>query len=359
MKQEDTRSGTIEKPTCRPREHLVAASKLYPSAWKLADEFRSARDGDVGNWPDWCFLPLAGWYAIVSSDAGVHRLGLDRVLDVGRLGAIGAWRVTQGIYRFDSALYDALIDTPMNGDIPCEVLYRLPEWCVYVETPGLTWDSSTLYGFWAHLEADANTGRAELRLLIDSDADLSPLILHFGAWSLSEAIARAQAEAHKQCVGTPFAGLGNLMAGANVNESIRSVIEPLLSLLLYLCSENAEIGDGSRKPAKPVPKRVKGGWRLFPPDRQTTWGIGVRLGSALRRTGQFQREHHGGTHTKPLPHIRRAHWHGFRSGPLKRADGAEIPTVERPFSLKWLPPIPVNVEDVDELQATIRPLMEK
>jgi hypothetical protein len=35
--------------------------------------------------------------------------------------------MTQGIYRYDLAVYDALRDTPVSGDIPHEVLYRMPD----------------------------------------------------------------------------------------------------------------------------------------------------------------------------------------------------------------------------------------
>lgn len=75
-------------------------------------------------------MPLGGWYAIVSG-GGSKRVAIDRIGDVARLGALGAWRVSQGIYRFDPALYGALPSTPVDGELPCEVLYRLPEWCVF------------------------------------------------------------------------------------------------------------------------------------------------------------------------------------------------------------------------------------
>lgn len=339
------------KRPCRPREHLAAAGKLYPHAWKQADEFRADR-GRAGlpDWPEWCYLPLAGWYAVVSG-GGNNRLGLAGVSDVARLGAIGAWRVTQGIYRFDPALYESIITTPVAGDLPHDVLYRLPEWCVYIETPDMQWSGGPLYGFFAHLEHDANTGRPELRLLLDAEVALTPIPLHLGAWSLAESIARMTDVASVQAMAH---GVDATPAG--VTGEIRSWVEPLVSLLLYLCAENAEIGDGTRAPAIPQPKRTKQGWRLFPPDRPTTWDVGVRLGAALRRAYHAQEVDQGGTHAGPRPHIRRAHWHGFRSGPMKREDGTDIPAVARKFSLRWLPPIPVNLDDVADLPATIRPV---
>ena len=47
-----------------PQYLLVEYNKKYSTAWKLADEFRADRGKDLPDWPAWCFLPLAGWYAI-------------------------------------------------------------------------------------------------------------------------------------------------------------------------------------------------------------------------------------------------------------------------------------------------------
>jgi hypothetical protein len=75
--------------------------------------------------------------------------------------------VTQGVYRFDPTVLDALWETPVTGDIPTEVLYHLPEWCVYVNTPGKTWQGGSLHGFFAHLEHDVDDKRTELRFVLD------------------------------------------------------------------------------------------------------------------------------------------------------------------------------------------------
>ena len=132
---------------CRPRDHLTTASRLYPGAWRMSDEIRVDKgSSSAPDWPNWCYLPLAGWYAVVCADAGVRQLGMDRIGDVAKLAALGSWRATQGIYRFDPALYAAVVDTPVDGDIPCDVLYRLPEWCVYIETPGIEWGGAPLQG---------------------------------------------------------------------------------------------------------------------------------------------------------------------------------------------------------------------
>jgi hypothetical protein len=90
-----------------------------------------------------------------------------QVTHIGIVGALAAWRVSQGIYRFDPDLAAAVAETPPEGELPTELLYRLPEWCVYVETPGRTFQGHALHGFWAHLDWELGEGADELRLLLD------------------------------------------------------------------------------------------------------------------------------------------------------------------------------------------------
>ena len=316
----------------RPQMHLAAAGRLYPKAWRQADQFQADRGkSGLPAWPSWCYLPMAAWYAIVSGGKG--RLGLDRIGDLGRLAALGSWRVTQGIYRFDQDLYEAVRGTPIEGDLPAEILYRLPEWCVYVETPGM--EDGRLHGFFAHLEWDANTERHELRLLLDREDLLLPVPIHIGAWALEEAMQRVNAEAAAQVPGvTPRM------------EEIIPEIAPLLSLLLYLCSEAADYGKGPQ-PKNPRPVKTAKGPRLFPPQRPRVWEVGARLGAALRRayTEASEKADAAGERARPRPHIRRAHWHAYRVGPGRQE-----------VRLHWLPPIPVNVEDFSDLPAVVRPV---
>lgn len=349
--QRNSHASNSVEPVCRPRKHLTDAGVHYPFAWKSSTAFRAMRGKNgLPDWPEWCFLPMAAWYAIVSG-GGNNRVPLHLLGDVGRLAAIGTWRFTQGIYRFDPTLFNSIIETGVTGDLPCDVLFRLPEWCLYVETPGMQVSDVALHGFFAHLEQDANNGRAELRLLLDTDEALMPFPLHLGPWPLVESVKRMIKESQFQA---KLAGTNPV--SMNLASSFSAVVEPLVSLLLYICSQNAEIGDGIRVPCNPQPKRTKKGLCLFPPSKPAVWDVGVRLGSALRRGYHTAETSQNCPHSSPRPHIRRAHWHGFRSGPMKRADGSEIPVTEREFTLKWLPPIPVNTHFDEDLPATIRPV---
>ena len=310
----------------RPRQILENIGREFPGAWKLFDEFRADRGKGLPDWPDWCFVPIAAAYAIVSG-GGSNRVSPEQSGDPARLAALAAWRIGQGIYKFDPALYAAVIDTPLTGDIPDDVLYHLPEWCVYIETPTL--DSN---GFFAHLEWDANTESHELRLLIDKGDRLQIVPIHLGEGSL-----KASVDASLDVSKINLAALGMCLPDG-LSAHITKQVEPMISLLLYVCSQASEIGVGA-PPPKPRPKKTKKGWRLFPVDKPTTWDVGTRIGAALRRAyhAAETQQDPGQTATgraKPRSHVRRAHWHTYRVGPGRKET-----------KLNWLPPIPINVSD--------------
>lgn len=305
----------------RPVNHLNTASKLYPRAWQQVDTYRSDRGRGLPDWPTWCFMPMAAWCAIVTEGGALTPQLLP---DVGRLAAIGTWRYSQGIYRFDDDARRAIADTVPNGEMPVEVLYRLPEWCIYIETPGMTFTGDALHGFFVHLEWDANTHRHELRFLLDCESNLIPLPLHIGKWTLTEAVDRALEESLKQ------ARLAGVPESAVDPGEIAAQLFGLVSLLLYVCSDEPEIDDEREPgvhPQRARPTKTKKGWRLFPAKRPRIWTVGRELGQRLRAVSGDE------TGRTVTPHLRRAHWHGFWSGPR---DG------ERRFGYKWLPPTVVG-----------------
>ena len=270
--------------TPRPLRHLNDLATRYPGAWSACEDFRSARGRDLPDWPPYVYVPVAAAYAVVSDG---KRIGLDdlaRVRDVAALGALAAWRMTKGVYRFDPDILGALWDTPLTGDLPSELLTRLPEWCVYVETPGRNVMGRPLHGFYAHLEHDPGEGRQELRLLLDDDDGLSPLPLHVGSGvgeglqGMSRSAERSLAEYGVD----PTELRAALGRERETADRWAEAISPLVSLVLYLCSERPDIG-GPGTPGNPQPKRVKGGPKLFAAPGVRTWDIAYRLGAAFRQ----------------------------------------------------------------------------
>lgn len=335
----------VNVTTSSPVSHLVDANRLYPKAWRRADEMRAERGKNLPDWPQWCFLPLAGWHSIVCEEQGTANIPWEMLGDVARLAALGAWRPTQSIYRFAPELYAALISTPLDGDLPTDILYRMPEWCMFLETPGLSMGPDCpVVGSFVHLEHDANTGDAELRILFaEQIGRLIPSVLHLGNWSLPEAWARSLDRSSNNLSDIGLGKIENCVSSSTLGE-LMHLSRVIINLLLYLCSEEPDARDNSGHSLTELvpssPKRTKYGWRLYAPDKPRIWNVGMEIGRRLRDAAQSPRT--DGTnadspHNPPAPHIRRAHWHGYWTGPKKI-----IPeyTPQR-FVLKWLPPIPV------------------
>lgn len=314
-------------PNPRPVQALHALTRDYPSLGAWVNEFFGGKGAEgLPDWPPYVLLPMAGWYAIASDRlAAGGKLLPSQGGEVSRLAAIGAWRYSQGIYRIAPELMTALLDSHPEGKIPTDVLHRLPEWCVYIETPGIRWRDLPLHGFWAHLEWDANDAHEELRLLLDSDGGLLPYPLHLGG-DMGAAIDGFLAEARKYGV-----------VPAKEDSRIRAESEDLarlLSLVLYLCTDAPEI-DGSRRPGssphRPQPKRIKGVWRLFPANGPCYWDVGRETGERLRAAAASLPQEERTLRA----HLRRGHWHGYWTGPRKGHDPQK-------FILHWLPPMIVG-----------------
>lgn len=326
----------------RPEQILKEIGRGNPQVWQQVKSFRAGKGKDLPGWPDWCYIPIAAGIAIATQgdDSVIYQTAFSAISPA-IITAAAAWRISKGVYRFDAELYNALISQPLDGNIPCDVLKRLPEWCVYIETIGARFLGRPIVGFWAHLEKDMSDDREELRLvLMCKDGPNIPIPIHLGEWTLDEGLKRMQGEAEKQAM-TGFPRIDYV-----------SDIAPLVQLVLYLCAENLDM---PRVPAHPN-TRVRRSGQVDVARKVRTWDVGVRIGATIRKyrntepygddTDAEEADHRG---TSPRPHIRRAHWHHYWTGPR---DG------ERTLILRWLPPIPVNVgiDTDDDLPIVIRPV---
>jgi hypothetical protein len=313
----------------RPIEHLNSINRKYSGGYGLIDEFRRNRGKDIPNWPKWCFLPMAAFYTVICKAVGSDSVPPELISDVGRLAAIVTWRYSQGVYLFDPDVFDALWTTKLSGDLPGDVLLRFPEWSIYIETPEKRFGDSRLFGFWAHLEHDANNHRHELRLVLDTEEVLIPMPVHIGNWPLETALRKMVAECAKNIPAKTLVEVPD----KNDMSVFAEVLMPIVSLVLYLCSDNPDFGV-AKKPVRPKAKKTKKhGWRLFQAPGPTIWHIGGRIGRLIREARDSARI--GGSDRSVKSHIRRAHWHGYWSGPL---------TGPRRFDYQWMPPIPVGIE---------------
>lgn len=338
--------------TCSPRDALVAKSREYPGLWKSMDSVRAMRGKGLGAWPDCCFLPISATVELLRRSYPEAIYGREHYQvceELVRINAFAAWRVTQGFYRFDRTVYEEVRNTPFEGSIPATVLCHLPEWCVYIETPDFVFNDELVQGYWLYIDWEAGMNTGCLCIVLDMQS--TPVV----TLELTEEPLEQQIERVSRPLVAKFG-----YANQTIDEfSVRliSLLRPVLSLAVYLCAQNAEIGDGTRRPINPTPKRVKGGEsRFFPPNEVTTWGVGVRLGAAIRRATQYSSTAEGEANARNAPrgHIRRAHWHGFRLGPTKTVDGQAICTADRKFKVRWQPPLAINLGDLSDLPSTIR-----
>ena len=249
-----------------PKARLLERAEAYPEVWKQADLLRSRRHPEGYDWHECCFLPLAGWQAIVQKQKpGVTDAALAEEAEV--LAAAGAWRVTQGIYRFERPVFDEVVRQGVSSGVSYEVLFQLPEWCVYVETPGLKAVGRELYGFFAHVEHDFNENYPELRLLLDTDKGLRGACIPLARALLRDVIDQTVSAAKAN------SGLLALVSRRMPPEADRTLLDALVALLLHLCSERADFGRDGR-PVKPKAVRTRKGVRHFPPERVRIWPVG-------------------------------------------------------------------------------------
>lgn len=326
----------------RLRGYLTYYARLYPSAWRDAEQFRRLH-AELGPWPEWVYVPMAGASATVTGvleGAPVDVVKIIRGRDTGVVAALIPWRIGQGVYRYDPDLLDALWHTPVTGDLPSDLLFRLPEYGVYIEAPAeQTLNGRRLLGAFAHLEWDMKHGHAELRLVLDfgEPASLMPVPIHLGG-TLEHGL-RSMVRVASVVPGAPT------MSRADVDRMARALassVEPLVSCLLYLCSEAAEYRGGT-VPSRPIGKRLS-----MPPSRATEWLVGERTGSALRqaRSAAEGAGSMGGGGAPVRPHLRRAHWHTYLTGPKAGSQTCV---------LRWLPPILVGTS-ADDHPVVIHPV---
>lgn len=122
----------------------------------------------------------------------------------------------------------------------------------------------------------------------------------------------------------PVAGTTGGTLSALRSELARHFWRAVLPVLFYLCAENTDWG-GTGVPLRPTPKKVRRrGERFFEPPQVKVLDVGVRVGAALRQLHQHFREqtadaqNSGPSGGRCLrPHIRRAHWQGYRTGQKK------------------------------------------
>lgn len=372
----------------------------WPGLWKLAEVVR-AKPQRVGlqGWQPWCFLPInvASGLLIHISDGAYDSVGQAEVMlhrDTRMAAALAAWRMTKGVYSFDPTVLRSLFESDVKDGLPEECFLRMPEWCVYIPTPGIDYmPGLPMHGFFAFVDDHFAAGsefppELNFQILLDPRRG-DPQMVRTLAKSLGVDSLEGEYTHLHACVDLKHGafmpalrqGLDRLMqdslphaldvCAGSERESLRTIVEApsqarekfladmlvsnlrLANVLLYLCSEEADIaphGLGNRRQA--VVTSERSGKRSYMASTIMDWKVGWRIGADLRLAMRDQDQSEvaeDGRSSSPRPHIRRAHWHTYLVGSRAGAQERRV---------KWLPPIAVNVRSEDQLVPTLRRVVD-
>jgi hypothetical protein len=332
----------------RPQLYVLDVSQKYPGIWDHFEAYRKQLKAFRGGWPSWCFCPdytgvpvIRNLLGTEASEPTLEEVGMGE-----RISILATWRMTQGVYRFDSTVLDEVWDTPVTGNLPAELLLKLPEWCIYVETPGKVFEGVPMYGFFAKLNCGDQT--PSLTLFIDLDVGNGIVTLPLNDLTIEDSMRHFAAVTAEENPGDDL--LSHIDRYA-FSVNMGRLLAPLVSSVLYICSEASDITHSrhpNQSPGNPTPRKTKKGRVLLAAGHPNVWQVGYRIGPRLRQAGSRRASDSlGGKHSSPRSHIRRAHWHSYWVG--SRQD-----PVGRKLEVRWLHPVLVNVAQTEDLVNTVR-----
>ena len=124
------------------REHMLAIGRDIPHLWEEMED-RASRCRVAGYYIDHASAADAAGAALSRDWSMERKRGVadwtmaQHAQFTHELATVASWRMGQNIYRFDPEIYAAVSETQGQEGVPVEILSRLPNWCIFIETPGL------------------------------------------------------------------------------------------------------------------------------------------------------------------------------------------------------------------------------
>jgi len=332
----------------RPSEILRQFDREHPGIWRHVDEAR------LKYRPKYGYLSLKQARAILRAYDGLpdgpvvieepkFNIGGLAFLPAIVLLLLSSWRITKGVYRYDPDIYRGVLDTPLDEVLPCSLFHSLPEWCVYIETPDLLHNGVAYPGFFFSV--------------IEGETQEAFAVAWFGGTFL---------------IPCPIGGFSvNYIKNAlfDKDRSMEPALHRMMTLALYLCAQNADVGKEADHPGNPLPTKTKRGLRVLPREKVRMWDVGARIGAELRSSADpvtlteegitlppgeesedvaaVPESPDPSQRARPRPHARRAHRHRYW---IKDENG------ERRLISKWVNATTINATKPDDLIETVRPL---
>ena len=333
-------------------KRMDAIAERIPAIDGLVDAVAAARrEGALrippGSWDDPDDFPIAGGALVVCKhliDLGVSPGLSEAGLAIARRAAgpgwldpewvclYDKWRRSKQILRFDEDLARALKEQELGGAIPVEALRRMPFETFFADCPLRRGDTSgpvESVGAWFYLSVSAEGDPGLYIVYLDRDGALNTVCLSLACETIEEAV--------DEVVDADAALLRKLEEDGSVQvigslpsaDETRRIVAEALNLLLYVCSDGADLRTVRKESAARTSAKRAG---------TSTAGlveVGTRVGAALRSSGR-RAAGAGEPGAQKAPHMRRAHWHAYWTGPRDSETRAVV--------VKWIPPIAVNAD---------------
>lgn len=269
-------------------------------------------------------------------------LPAEQLEEVPLLTAAAEWRVCKNVYDFDPSLTEELYRQAKRTITVGQALLHLPAYALYIRP---NWqdgeDAASGRDFFVYWDGSHGNDLYFLTMKdMQADCVLS-LAMDEADETLDDCIRRsidiqrARYEAARHTVaGEAYGDVGREAEAAF--SAFRKTIARWLTLVLYLTAVNADITPEpshffrrTRK-VSDIPREVE----ILNVGRET----GIHLRTLRAHHGAHPSIMRGGTHRSPIMHLRRAHWHTYRTGSRK------LKKEQRKAILKWIAPVIVNGE---------------
>lgn len=297
------------------------------------------KEQDDKYWPDWCFAPLALEKIYLKMKGQAQRKEYTE-LDVDILGCYSRWSQHKIVLDADTEFIVALLNTKSEKNISILSFYELPYTCPLIILPAEVqeiWEIPvTAFCVLLDCEIIESEKNALHFLLFLENGEFVNIILSWNQGKITD-------NYYELIPNNKFSKINHDVIAQEFEEMIKG----LLTITLYICSAETDIKPRPEHPNKRlnrISKNYKRGANVY--------DLGFRFGESYRRFMQSQKSQSSNqinldTQQRRIPHVRKAHWHSYWVGPL--TDKAKRKKV-----LKWLPPMLIGAETMEDEPVTIK-----
>lgn len=243
------------------------------------------------------------------------------------------WQFSKPNFVFDPTIVSHLVDSVLPDELPAEVLHRLPYWSQWITMPVSlqSKDNSMQLDFDGAFVGYTNiNGRPALALaapFVSDDPsirsnDFTPFVTSYVY--LDQPVRTELLVTNSHLLNVSDEVSRDQFASLIIN--VHHYLTKIVCCVLYICSEQQALHTEGH--SQPRPQRLGKSYRITPPKDDRVITLGTEMAQLLK---DFEAEVE--TCTRAFngrrPHLRRAHYHHFWTGPK---------VGEQVLICKWLPP---------------------